>query len=126
MSALKELVQYLRQHEIRGELDHIDAIVDLVLKVLSERSPSPKVFAVMPVNRFEALFTYQEANIISQFPLPVDLETRGIGTVPSTAVNMGRYGLATELNKDYWKDGCIYCRTAEAKKNIPTLFDLSA
>lgn len=47
----------------------------------------------------------------------------GIGSVPYTAVKMGRYGMATELNADYWKDGCAYCRSAEAKINTPTLFD---
>ena len=48
----------------------------------------------------------------------------GIATVPVTAVKMGRRGKATELNNDYWKDGCVYLREVEAMQNIPTLFDI--
>lgn len=48
----------------------------------------------------------------------------GIGTVPYCAVKMGRYGIGTELNNQYWKDGVSYCRQAEAQKNVPTLFDV--
>ena len=47
----------------------------------------------------------------------------GIGTVPFCAVKMDRYGKATELNSDYFKDACSYLREAEQKKNVPTLFD---
>lgn len=47
----------------------------------------------------------------------------GIASVPYTAVKMGRYGIGTELNADYWKDGCVYLREAEAMQNVPTLFD---
>lgn len=50
----------------------------------------------------------------------------GIGSVPMTAIKLNRKGHGTELNKDYWKDACAYCRSAEAKKSIPTLFDLAA
>lgn len=48
----------------------------------------------------------------------------GIGTVPYCAVNMGRKGLSTELNHEYWKDSLVYLREAESKKTSPTLFDL--
>lgn len=48
----------------------------------------------------------------------------GIGTVPVTAFKMGRNGLGTELNHQYWKDGCIYLREADAMRDIPTLFDI--
>lgn len=50
----------------------------------------------------------------------------GIGTVPYCAVKMGRKGLATELNYDYWKDGLIYLREAEMDLLSPTLFDFMA
>ena len=47
----------------------------------------------------------------------------GIGTVPYCAVKMGRKGLATELNYNYWRDGLTYLREAESDMLAPTLFD---
>ncbi|MDF2381350.1 hypothetical protein JMG10_07730 [Nostoc ellipsosporum NOK] len=34
-----------------------------------------------------------------------------------------RKGIATELNENYWCDGVRYCREAEVKRSVPTLFD---
>lgn len=48
----------------------------------------------------------------------------GIMTVPYMAVKMGRRGMATELNKDYFRDGLRYLREAESEVKAPTLFDL--
>lgn len=48
----------------------------------------------------------------------------GIQTVPYCAVKLGRKGLSTELNYDYWKDGIWYLREAEMQVTAPTLFDL--
>ena len=48
----------------------------------------------------------------------------GIGTVPYAAVQMGRLGLSTELNPDYWRDSLVYLREAEQNRNAPTLFDM--
>lgn len=48
----------------------------------------------------------------------------GIMTVPYRAVKLGRKGIGTELNPDYFKDGCRYLETAEAEMAAPTLFDL--
>ena len=36
---------------------------------------------------------------------------------------MGRKGLSTELNANYWHDGLSYLRDAEADVTAPTLFD---
>ena len=47
----------------------------------------------------------------------------GIGTVPLTAMKMGRYGMAVELNPDYFRDGVGYCKAEDEKADIPTLFD---
>jgi DNA modification methylase len=47
----------------------------------------------------------------------------GIGTVPYCAVRMGRKGMSTELNYDYWRDSLTYLREAEVEKTSPTLFD---
>lgn len=48
----------------------------------------------------------------------------GIGTVPLTAMKMGRYGMAVELNPDYFRDGVGYCMAEEEEDDFPTLFDL--
>lgn len=47
----------------------------------------------------------------------------GIMTVPYMAVKMGRDGMATELNPDYFRDGLGYLREADAERDVPTLFD---
>lgn len=48
----------------------------------------------------------------------------GIQTVPYCAVRMGRFGMSTELNHDYWKDGISYLAEAEMEVTAPTLFDM--
>lgn len=48
----------------------------------------------------------------------------GIQTVPYCAIKLGRKGLSTELNYDYWKDGLAYLIEAEMEVSSPTLFDL--
>lgn len=47
----------------------------------------------------------------------------GIGTVPYRAILKGRFGIGCELNPSYFLDGAAYCKAAEEKINIPTLFD---
>ena len=47
----------------------------------------------------------------------------GIQTVPYCAIKLGRKGLSTELNYDYWRDGLTYLREAEMETSAPTLFD---
>jgi DNA modification methylase len=47
----------------------------------------------------------------------------GIGTVPKLAISKNRYGMATELNPDYFRDGVGYCKAEEEKIEAPTLFD---
>ena len=47
----------------------------------------------------------------------------GIGTVPLTAMKMGRYGMAVELNNGYFRDGVGYCKAYEDEISAPTLFD---
>lgn len=47
----------------------------------------------------------------------------GLFTVPYMAVKMGRFGIGTELNLDYFRDGVGYLKAAEAKIDEPTLFD---
>lgn len=47
----------------------------------------------------------------------------GIGTVPKLAIKMGRYGMACELNNEYFRDGVGYCKQEEDNIDTPTLFD---
>lgn len=47
----------------------------------------------------------------------------GIGTVPYCAIRLGRRGLSTELNHEYWKDSLTFLREAEQEVSAPTLFD---
>jgi len=48
----------------------------------------------------------------------------GLMTVPSIAVELGRYGIGFELNHNYFLDGAAYCKAAEQKASLPTLFDI--
>lgn len=49
----------------------------------------------------------------------------GLMTVPVRALKLGRRGIATELNSDYFRDGVGYLKLEESKMNEPTLFDLA-
>ncbi len=48
----------------------------------------------------------------------------GLGTVPYRAVLKGRKGYGVELNAAYWLDSASYCKAAEQKVTMPTLFDM--
>lgn len=47
----------------------------------------------------------------------------GLASVPYQAIKMNRRGRGCELNTTYWRFGVEYCREAEYKKTVPTLFD---
>ncbi|BEU87441.1 hypothetical protein TAMA11512_21550 [Selenomonas sp. TAMA-11512] len=47
----------------------------------------------------------------------------GLMTVPICALKLGRRGMATELNPDYFRDGVGYLKVEEQKRSAPTLFD---
>lgn len=48
----------------------------------------------------------------------------GLMTVPYRAILAGRKGLAAELSPAYFVDGAAYCKAAEDKVMMPSLFDL--
>jgi hypothetical protein len=50
----------------------------------------------------------------------------GLMTVPYRAILKGRHGMASELNTQYFLDGASYCKAAESKVNVPTLFDIAS
>lgn len=47
----------------------------------------------------------------------------GIGTVPMSAIKMGRKGYMCELSEDYFRDAVGYMNEVEREKDAPTLFD---
>lgn len=65
--------------------------------------------------------------VIEQMSNPGDIVLDpfgGLMTVPFRAVLKNRYGIGFELNPGYFIDGAVYCRGAEEKMNMPTLFDI--
>jgi hypothetical protein len=44
--------------------------------------------------------------------------------VQLTAMKMKRYGMAVELNNEYFRDGVGYCKAEEEEQEFPTLFDM--
>ena len=50
----------------------------------------------------------------------------GLMTVPYRAILKNRRGIGIELNPQYFLDGASYCKAAEHKMSVPTLFDLEA
>lgn len=49
----------------------------------------------------------------------------GVMSVPYRCVSLKRYGIGVELNEQYWNDGVFYCKEADYKINIPTLFNIA-
>lgn len=47
----------------------------------------------------------------------------GLMTVPYRAVKLKRKGYASELNPEYYRDGCAYMRAIEIEVKMPSLFD---
>ncbi len=65
--------------------------------------------------------------LITRFSAPGELildPFGGLGTVAQCAVLMKRRGYSIELNTQYWKDSKSYCKAAEQKVTMPTLFDM--
>ena len=65
--------------------------------------------------------------LINRYSNPGDLvydPFGGIGTVPLTALKMGRKGRMSELNGDYFLDAVGYLREQEDQQETISLFDL--
>lgn len=95
------------------------------------------------INRMRTLNSEQKRRDLQMHVCPLQIETverlinrysnegdlifdpfGGIGTVPYIALKMGRRGLMTELNSDYFRDAVGYLQAEEEKQNVPTLFDM--
>lgn len=48
----------------------------------------------------------------------------GLGSVAYSAILKGRRAYSIELNEQYWRDSVSYCKAAEQKVSMPTLFDM--
>lgn len=130
----EEHVSFAEELEAYGKLPKTFMAVDLVSK---------KPWIWDDVTRMRTLNTKQSQKKRQNHicPLQLDIVERlierysnrgelvfdpfgGIGTVPYCAINLGRKGLSTELNYDYWKDSLSYLYEAEMEVSAPTLFDL--
>lgn len=129
----EEHVRYAEDMEAAGRLPKEFMAIDPV---------SHKDYIWDDVVRMKTLNTRQSQKRLTNHvcPLQIDIVERlirrysnkgdvvfdpfnGIATVPYCAVKMGRRGLGTELNYDYWRDGLAYLREAESEVLSPTLFD---
>lgn len=66
------------------------------------------------------------SRLINLFTIEGDLIDDPFGGLFSTAyvaTEMGRKSVSTELNSEYFKDGCFYVNAINSKINMPTLFD---
>lgn len=127
--------------------------VDLAKKLDTENKLPASFMVVAPgswtdevwddINRMKTLNTSQsqKRQQMHVCPLQIDIVERvinrysnkddlvfdpfaGLFTVPLTAIKMGRRGIGTELNSDYFRDGVGYLKAAETEIDMPTLFDL--
>ena len=65
--------------------------------------------------------------VINRYSNPGDVvfdPFAGLFTVPYMAAKMGRYGIGTELNADYFRDGVGYLKSTDEDENQLTLFDV--
>lgn len=66
--------------------------------------------------------------VIEQLSNPGDIVLDpfgGLMTVPYRAIIKGRKAWGIELSNPYFLDGAVYCKAADQKKDMPTMFDLT-
>lgn len=148
---VKNLQKAYRQYSRNSIYNYSDHLK--LAKSLDEEGKLPATFMVVApgswsdevwddINRMRTLNT-QQSNKRKQLhicPLQLDIVERlinryskpgetvfdpfgGLMTVPYVAVKNGRYGMANELNADYFRDGVGYLEEADAEQDAPTLFD---
>ena len=67
--------------------------------------------------------------VIEQMSMPGEVvfdPFMGIGTVAHCALRLGRRAIGCELSEPYFLDSIGYCKMAEARAMVPTLFELLA
>lgn len=138
----KEHVYSYEEHIALAEKLDIEGKLPATFMVLAPSSWNEQVWD--DINRMRTLNSEQKRRDLQMHvcPLQLDIVERlierysnkgdvildpfgGIGTVPMTAIKKGRYGIAVELNPDYFRDGVAYCKAAEESIDAPTLFDIA-
>ena len=126
--------------ELANELDK-DGKLPASFMVIAPASWSDEVWD--DINRMRTLNTEQSRRrqTMHVCPLQLDIVERvinrysnpgdvvfdpfaGLFTVPYMAAKMGRYGIGTELNADYFRDGVGYLKSTDEDENQLTLFDV--
>ena len=85
---------------------------------------TPELLRVLQPGRIAAI--HVKDRTITQFSNEGDVvydPFGGLMTVPYRAILLNRIGRGCELNHQYFLDGAQYCRAAEDKMEMPTLFD---
>lgn len=137
----KENVYDYSQHvKMSEELDK-NGKLPATFMVVAPASWSDEVWD--DINRMKTLNTQQSKRkqTMHVCPLQIDIVERiinrytnegdtvfdpfaGLFTVPYIAVKNNRYGIGTELNADYFRDGVGYLKSAESEDMQITLFDM--
>ena len=148
METIMDFYKNYARHHIYNYADHVRFSEDVeaagrISKTFMTLQPvSHKSYIWDDITRMKTLNTNQSMKNRENHicPLPLEIIERcierysnrgevvfdpfgGIQSTPYVAVKMGRKGLSTELNANYWHDGLSYLRDAEADATAPTLFD---
>lgn len=138
-TSLRQIYNY-QAHVKIGEALELRGSLPSTFMAIAPGSHHPEVWH--DINRMRTLNGSQSQKHLAQHVCPLQLDivdriiTRysnpgelvfdpfgGLMTVPYRALKLGRRGIATELNTDYFLDGVEYLRAAELEMNMPSLFD---
>lgn len=136
---LEQVYNFVHHVKIGEELD-IHGRLPVTFMLLQPHSWHPDVWT--DITRMMTLNTSQQVKgkVMHLCPMQFDLADRiieqfsnagdvvfdpfaGIGTVPYRAILQGRYGMGIELSHSYFLDAATYCKAAEDKVQMPSLFD---
>lgn len=153
VNADTKIMQKLYKKYSRDNVYNYEEHIELA-KELDKNGKLPSTFMVVApsswsdsiwddINRMKTLNTNQSRRkqTMHVCPLQIDIVERvinrysnegdtvfdpfaGLFTVPYIAVKMGRYGIGTELNEDYFRDGVGYMKMTEETDDQLTLFDI--
>ena len=149
VSVLQKLYREYSKNTVYSYADHVHLAEELdrngklpaVFMVVAPASWSDEVWD--DINRMRTLNTNQSRRRATMHVCPLQLDiveriiTRysnkgdvvfdpfaGLFTVPYVAAKMGRYGIGTELNEDYFRDGVGYLQTTDTATAQISLFDV--
>lgn len=150
---LKHICAAWKKHNEKDIYDFIEHLA--ICEELDEQEKLSSTFMTLPVhsnnemvwtdiNRMNTLNTKQVnakkekhicplqfdiiKRLINRYTMPGETVLEpfgGLFSVPYIGLEMGRKGIAIELNSDYFNDGVFYIKSLIAKMNVPTLFDIA-